>query len=165
MRDGLALRRAHGLHADYLPAMQDDPDFVDFSTVSPELSRDFRGLRVWLPVKMHGIAAFRRALDEKLDLARWACDQLRAMPDVEVVAEPQLSLLAFRVTRPGLDEAALDALNRRVMEAVNARKRVYLTGTLAHGRFLIRICVLSFRTHRDRMEMAIEDLRAAMAEA
>ena len=165
VRDGLALRRAHGLHADYLPAMQDDPDFVDFSTVSPELSRDFRGLRVWLPVKMHGIAAFRRALDEKLDLARWACDQLRAMPDVEVVAEPQLSLLAFRVTRPGLDEAALDALNRRVMEAVNARKRVYLTGTLAHGRFLIRICVLSFRTHRDRMEMAIEDLRAAMAEA
>ena len=67
-----ALRRAHGVHADYLPAVPEDPDFVDFSTVSPELSRDFRGLRVWLPIKMHGIGAFRRALDEKLDLAAWA---------------------------------------------------------------------------------------------
>ena len=165
VRDGEALRRAHSVHADYLPPMQDDREFVDFSQVSPELSRDFRGLRVWLPVKMHGIGAFRRALDEKLDLALWAADELRRLPEVEVVAEPQLSLLAFRVVRPGLDEAALDALNRRVMEAVNARKRVYLTHTIARGRFLIRICVLSFRTHMDRMQMAIEDVRAAIAEA
>jgi aromatic-L-amino-acid decarboxylase len=164
VRDGEALRRAHSVHADYLPPMQEDREFVDFSQVSPELSRDFRGLRVWLPVKMHGMAAFRRALDEKLDLARWAADELRRIPGVEIVAEPQLSLLAFRVVRPGLDEAALDALNRRVMEAVNARQRVYLTHTLARGRFLIRICVLSFRTHMDRMEMAIEDIRAAIAE-
>jgi aromatic-L-amino-acid decarboxylase len=165
VRDGEALRRAHSVHADYLPPMQEDREFVDFSQVSPELSRDFRGLRVWLPVKMHGMAAFRRALDEKLDLARWAADELRRIPEIEIVAEPQLSLLAFRVVRPGLDEAALDALNRRVMEAVNARKRVYLTHTLARGRFLIRICVLSFRTHLDRMEMAIEDIRAAISEA
>jgi hypothetical protein len=40
-------------------------------------------------------------------------------------------------------------LNRRVMEAVNARRRVYITNTIARGRFLIRICVLSFRTHMD----------------
>jgi aromatic-L-amino-acid decarboxylase len=164
VRDGEALRRAHSVHADYLPPMQEDRDFVDFSQVSPELSRDFRGLRVWLPVKMHGIGAFRRALDEKLDLARWAADELRRIPGVEIVAEPQLSLLAFRVVRPGLDDAALDVVNRRVMESVNARRRVYLTHTIARGRFLIRICVLSFRTHMDRMQMAIEDLRAAIAE-
>jgi aromatic-L-amino-acid decarboxylase len=66
--------------------------------------------------------------------------------------------------RPGLDDAALDDLNRRVMEAVNARRRVYITNTIARGRFLIRICVLSFRTHMDRMEMAMEDIRAAIEE-
>jgi aromatic-L-amino-acid decarboxylase len=165
VRDGEALRRAHSVHADYLPPMQDDPDFVDFSSISPELSRDFRGLRVWLPVKMHGIGAFRRALDEKLDLAAWAVEELRRIPGVEIVAEPQLSLLAFRVVRSGLEEAALDDLNRRVMEAVNARKRVYITGTVAGGRFLIRICVLSFRTHLDRMREGLEDIRAAVAES
>ena len=144
--------------------MPEDPDFVDYSTVSPELSRDFRGLRVWLPIKMHGIGAFRRALDEKLDLAAWAADQLRTTAGVEIVAEPQLSLLAFRVVRPGLDEAAANDLNRRVMEAVNARRRVYITNTISRGRFLLRICVLSFRTHLDRMRMAIEDIRGAIEE-
>jgi aromatic-L-amino-acid decarboxylase len=164
VRDRGSLRRAHSVHAEYLPPVPEDPDFVDYSTMSPELSRDFRGLRVWLPIKMHGIGAFRRALDEKLDLAAWAAAELRRVPGVEIVAEPQLSLLAFRVTRPGLDEAATDDLNRRVMEAVNAKGRVYITNTTARGRFLIRICVLSFRTHMDRMQMALEDLRAAIEE-
>ena len=80
------------------------------------------------------------------------------------MAEPQLSLLAFRLVRPGLDAAALDALNRRLLDAINARQRVYLTGTVAHGRFLLRICVLSFRTHADRMVTAIQDIRAAVTE-
>jgi aromatic-L-amino-acid/L-tryptophan decarboxylase len=164
VRDGQALRRAHSVHAEYLPPVPEDPDFVDFSTVSPELSRDFRGLRAWLPIKMHGIGAFRRTLDEKLDLAEWAAKELRTIPGVDIVAEPQLSLLAFRIVRPGRDAAALDDLNRRVMEAVNARRRVYITSTMARGRFLIRICVLSFRTHLDRLQMAIEDIRAAIAE-
>jgi len=164
VRDGGALRRAHSVHAEYLPAAPDEAEFVDYSTVSPELSRDFRGLRVWLPVKMHGIGAFRRALDEKLDLAAWAAGALRGIDGVEIVAEPQLSLLAFRVARPGLAADALDALNRRVMDAVNARGRVYITGTVTGGRFLIRICVLSFRTHLERMRMALEDIRAAVAE-
>ncbi len=164
VRDGGALRRAHGMHADYLPALPQENDLIDFSEVSPELSRPFRGLRVWLPLKMLGLAPFRRALDEKLDLTAWAADELRKTPGIEVVAEPELSLLAFRLRRPGLDGPALDALNRRLLERVNARRRVYLTGTVAHGRFLCRICVLSFRTHLDRMRAAVEDIRAAVAD-
>ena len=74
VRDGDALRRAHALSGDYMPDMQQDPDFADFNLLSPELSRGFRGLRVWLPVKMHGIGPFRRNLEEKLELARRACD-------------------------------------------------------------------------------------------
>ena len=51
------------------------------------------------------------------------------------------------------------------MNRVNAEKRVYLTSTLLNGRFAIRICVLSFRTHMDRMREGLEDIRAAIAEA
>jgi aromatic-L-amino-acid decarboxylase len=164
VRDGAALRRAHALHADYLPARPPDDTFVDWSEISPELSRPFRGLRVWLPVKLLGIAPFRRALDEKLDLAAWAAAELAKVNGIEIVAEPQLSLLAFRLRRPGRDETALDALNRRFLDRINARGRVYLTGTVARGRFVLRICVLSFRTHADRMAEALEDVRAAAAE-
>jgi aromatic-L-amino-acid decarboxylase len=164
VRDGAALRRAHTTRAHYMPEMQDDPDLVDFCEYSPELSRGWRGLRVWLPLKMHGIEPFRRNLDEKLDLTSWAAGELRAIPGIEIVAEPQLTVVAFRYSAPGLGDSELNALNRALLDRINARKRVFLTGTLLGERFVIRICVLSFRTHRDRVEAALEDIRAAVAE-
>ena len=165
-RDVGALRRAHSVPAIYLPSMQEDPSRVDFSEISPELSRDFRGLRVWLPFKMFGASAFRAALDEKLDLAQWAYERLREMDGIEIVAAPQLTTVVFRAApRAGAaDGAALDDLNRRFLDRVNGKKRVYLSGTVLRGRFVLRICVLSFRTHMDRMEMAIEDIRSSLAE-
>lgn len=164
VRDVETLRRAHALSAEYLPSMQEDPDLVDFNMLSPELSRDFRGLRVWLPLKMHGIGPFRTNLEEKLALARHAARELAKVPGIEILAEPQLSILAFRLVRPGLDARGLDALNRALLDRINGKKRVYLTGTLLRGRFAIRICVLSFRTHRDRMDEGLDDIRAAIGE-
>lgn len=164
LRDALALKRAHAVAADYLPPVQDGLERVDFADISPELSRDFRGLRVWLPLVLHGIGAFRRALDEKLDLAAWVTERLREVPGIEIVAPPQLSLVAFRLRRAGLDAAGLDALNRELLARVNARQRVHLSGTRLDAGFVLRICVLSFRTHRDRVEQAVQDLAAAAAE-
>ena len=169
VRDAAALKRAHELSADYMPPMQQDLDLPDYNLLSPELSRDWRGLRVWLPVKMHGIEPFRRNLDEKLDLTEWATEELRRIDGIEILAEPQLSIVAFRFVRPGLDDTELNALNRDLMNRVNNKKRVYLTGTMlkpseASARFAIRICVLSFRTHIDRLREGFEDIRAALRE-
>jgi len=164
VRDGAALKRAHHVVADYMPSLQDDPGLVDFSECSPELSRDFRGLRVWLPIEMHGIDVFQQALDEKLDLAAWACRELGRIPDIEIVAEPQLSIVAFRLAPPGLEEEALEQLNRELRDRINARQHVLLTPTWLDDRYVIRICVLNFRTHLDRMELCLEDVRAAVGE-
>ncbi len=220
VRDGDALKRAHALSAAYLPSMQEDPDLVDFNQISPELSRSWRGLRVWLPIKMHGIGSFRRNLDEKLDLAAWATEELRGIPDIEILAEPQLSIVAFRWKKAGLAAEELNRINRDLLDRINGKKRIYLTGTMLGGPspppspagrgrrgpspppspagrgrrgpsplpspagrgrrrpsplpspagrgsgdcFAIRICVLSFRTHAERMREGMEDIRAALAE-
>ena len=157
VKDAGALRRAHSLHADYLPPMQDDAELVDFCEISPELSRDYRGLRVWLPLKMFGAGVFRQLLDEKLDLTLYATEELRRIDGIEIVAEPQLSVVAFRIQ--GSNER-----NEELLRRINARKRVMLTSTFVRGEFVLRICVVSFRTHRDRMEMALDDIRAAVDE-
>ncbi len=164
VRDSETLRRAHSAGASYLPHLQDDPDFIDFCEISPELSRAYRGLRVWLPVKLHGLGVFRRSLDEKLDLAGHAATELRKVPGVEIVAWPQLSVVAFRLVRDGVDGAGLDRLNRELLDRINARQRVHLSGTTLRGSFVLRICVLSFRTHLDRLEQGLEDVRAAIRE-
>jgi len=164
VRDPETLRRAHATFADYMPEMQQDTEFVDFCEISPELSRDFRGLRAWLPIKLFGIEAFRTSLDEKLDLAQWATDQLRGVPDMEILAEPQLSLTAFCWAPAGYSDDDLNDMNRELLARVNARKNVYITGTMLSGRYALRICVLSFRTHRDRMEQCLADIRGCVGE-
>jgi aromatic-L-amino-acid/L-tryptophan decarboxylase len=154
VRDARTLRRAHSLHADYLPDMQHEDELVDFCEISPELSRDFRGLRVWLPLKLFGIEPFREQLDEKLDLIRYAVEELRQIDGIEIVAEPQLTITAFRYR----DD---DAATRELLQRVNARKRVMLTPTtLPDGRFVIRIAIVSHRTHGDRVDMMLDDIRA-----
>jgi len=164
VRDPETLKRAHALSAEYLPPMQEESDLTDYNLMSPELSRDWRGLRVWLPFRMHGAGVFRTNLDEKLDLAEWAQRELRTISGVEILAPPQLSTLAFRFVRPGWSDSETNAQNEKLLDLINGRKRVYLTATRLRGRFSIRICVLSFRTHRDRMEEGMADIRAAIAE-
>jgi aromatic-L-amino-acid decarboxylase len=161
VRDAAQLRRAYSMHADYLPQFQEDDGLIDFCELSPELSRDFRGLRVWLPLKLFGIEPFRQQLDEKLDLAAWAAAELHTIEGIEVVAEPQLSIIAFRLVKPGTDP---DALNQDLVARINARKRVMVTGAVVDNRFVIRICVVSHRTHMERMRMCIDDIRGAVEE-
>jgi aromatic-L-amino-acid/L-tryptophan decarboxylase len=161
VRDARTLRRAHSSHADYLPDMQQEDELVDFCEISPELSRDFRGLRVWLPLKLFGAEPFREQLDEKFDLIRYAAEELRRIDGIELAAEPQLTILAFRLVREGTDS---NTLNRALLEKINARKRVMLTPATVDGRFVIRIAIVSHRTHRDRVEMALADIRDSVAE-
>ena len=166
VRDRRTLRAAHALSASYLPAMQKDDDLVDFCEISPELSREARGVRVWLPMRMHGAGAFRDALDEKLELARYAAKALAAHPNVELTHQPALSLLAFRCRPPRRASVSEgEALQRRVLRGVNARQRVLLTTALVEGRTVLRMCVLSFRTHKDRIDMALADISTSIAEA
>ena len=171
-RDGEALHRAHHLGADYLQDLSGRTGEVSFSPaeLGPELSRDFRGLRLWLPLMLHGAGAFRAALDEKLDLAQRFVDGLdtlaaRGLP-IEVVARPQLSLVPFRLARR--ENEPLEDWNRRnraFLSAINARQRAHLSSTLLpvpDGQaFTLRVCVLSFRTHARHIDRCLEDLAAA----
>jgi len=162
VRDGAALRAAHEATAAYLPAMPHPQEFYDPSQHGPELSRGFPGLRVWLSVKLFGTAAFRAALAEKRALTLDAATRVAALPGIVVDADPELSLFAFHLSWPGASMADEDAATRALMEQTTARGRVMLTGCFAHGRYLGRVCVLSFRTHQAQIDALVEDMAASI---
>jgi aromatic-L-amino-acid decarboxylase len=164
VRDGAALRAAHEATAAYLPAMPHPSDFYDPSQHGPELSRGFPGLRVWLSVKMYGSAAFRAAIAEKRALTIDAARRVAALPGIVMDAEPELSLFAFHMTWPGATLADEDAATKALMEQTTKRGRVMLTGCTAHGRYLGRVCVLSFRTHQAQIDALVEDMSAVIRE-
>ncbi|MDT7545199.1 MAG: hypothetical protein QOE99_1309 [Actinomycetota bacterium] len=157
-RDGAALRAAHEVHADYLPTPSEDAGLPDFSSYTPELTRDFRGLRLWLPLHLHGVDTFVRALDEKLDLAREVHDALAAMPELDVPWQPDLSLVAFR-PRSGTDDAAL-----RLLDRINGTGRMWLSSAPIRGAVHLRICILSHRTRPDRIHEALDIIRTAVTD-
>jgi len=164
VRDGAALRAAHEATAAYLPAMPHPDEFYDPSQHSPELSRGFPGLRVWLSVKLFGAAALRAALAEKRALALEAARRVAALPRIVMDADPELSLFAFHVTRAGASLDEENAMTRALMERTTARGRVMVTGAATRGRYLGRVCVLSFRTHLDRIDALVEDFEAVLRE-
>ena len=155
VRDEPALRAAHasGAAAYLADASAPDDELPDFSAYTPELTREYRGLRLWLPLQLHGVAAFRAALDEKLDLAELAHAELSTDPRLDVHAPPTLATIAFRMSGTG---GAADAATVELLRRVNAEQRVFLSGTGIAGRAWARICVLNHRTDEARVREALE---------
>jgi aromatic-L-amino-acid decarboxylase len=153
VRDEGRLRAAHAADGDYLQdlARATGPDFAD---LGPELTRAFRGLRLWLPLHLHGVDAFRSALDEKLDLSELVHRELSADPNLVVPLEPDLTVSVFH-SPDG------DAATELMLKRINATQRIYLSSTRLAGRYTIRMCVLSHRTHRPQVEEALAVIRAA----
>ena len=158
VRDGRALRDAHFEGAAYLQDLAPEGELPNYAEYSPELSRDWRGLRVWMPLVLHGVGAFRDALDEKLDLTRRLCEGLAEDPALELPWEPQLTVVPFRLS--GADQGR----NTEFLHRINASKRVFLSSTLVDGEYWIRACIVSHRTHADRIDECIEIVRKAAAE-
>jgi len=144
--------------ADYLRDHDEDPDALpDFSAISPELTREWRGLRLWLPLTLHGTAAFTDALDRALDLADRAAAALAAEPGIEVVSSPELSILTFRLRGD-------DRLQDLALERIHADGHVRLSSTVIDGRVVLRLAVLSHRTDADTVERAVGLIRDAARE-
>jgi aromatic-L-amino-acid decarboxylase len=169
VREGDQLRGAHSLGADYLQDLSSggSPSPADYG---PELSRDYRGLRLWLPLMLHGAGAFREALTEKLWLARYFYEGLQRLQaagvPIEIVSSPQLSIVPFRLGRR--ENESLESWNARnadFLAQINDRKRVYLSSTNLPTEdgdaFTLRVCVLSFRTHVEHIDACLEDVEAS----
>ena len=164
VRDGAALRAAHEASAAYLPTTPRAEEFYDPSQHGPDLTRGFPGLRVWLSVKMFGTAAFRAAIGEKQSLAVDAASRVARLPGIVMDALPELSLFAFHVSWPGASLDDENTATESLVHGTTARGRVMLSGCTTRGRYLARVCVLSFRTDAPRIDALVDDLAASLAE-
>lgn len=162
---GRQLAESFSYYADY---MQDakhigyDPE-AEYAPAdySPELTRPFRGPRLWFPLKLFGLAPFRSALSEKIWLARYFHERISAMPGFEAGPYPDLSIVTFRY-RPQGGEA--NDFNRRLLAAVHEDGRVFITSTLIDGVFTLRLAVLNFRTHLEQVDYLLGLLRRRAGE-
>jgi len=152
IRDGNLLKKAFAYQANYLQDTAQLQDDVSPSEVSPELTKHFRALRLWLPLMIHGLKPFKACLEEKLLLAKYAYEQLQTIEGIEVGPSPELSVVTFRYLP---DRGEANAFNAQLVKAIQADGRIFVSSTTIDGDFTIRLAILSFRTHLVIMDQAL----------
>lgn len=157
VRDGQALQSTHSYTGAYMQDALQARDEISPADVSPELTKHFRALRMWLPLKIFGVAPFRAALDEKLLLARYFRKKVEKL-GFEVGPPPDLSVVTYRWAPKDMPLEEANEINRQIVEGVRADGRVFISSTLIDGKFILRLVALHFRTHKKHIDLALEVL-------
>ena len=140
VREAEWLERAFSHEATYVPHELGEQDAVDRTL---EYSRPFRALKLWLALRVHGLAAYRSAIERNLSEARLFADLVKERDELELLGEPELSVVPFRhiaTSRP------LDEHNRALASALRSDGRVYVSGADIDGTACLRPCFVNFRT-------------------
>ncbi len=161
VRNGQKLYDSQHMTANYMQDTYQATEEASPADLSPELSKHFRGLRMWLPLQLFGVSPFRAALDEKLLLTRYFYQQVQEIENIEIGPEPELSVLFFRYVP---DSGDANKFNKKLVDAIHQDGRVFLSSTEIDGTTYLRLAVLNFRTHLDDINLMLDVLREKIEE-
>jgi len=158
IKDTASQYKAHYYRAAYMQDTVQAMEELSASDLSPELTKHFRGLRLWVPLRLYGIEPFKAALEEKILLCRYFYEEIRKL-GFEVGSYPDLSVCIYRYVPKQGDP---DAFNAALVDHVVRDGRMFVSSTTIHQQYWIRIAILSFRTHLREIDLYLEIIRAYM---
>jgi glutamate/tyrosine decarboxylase-like PLP-dependent enzyme len=160
VRDREKLRETFAYHPPYYPAMEEGEDPpVFFHELGPQNSRGFRALKVWLALRQVGREGYERMIGDDIALARRLWQRAVEHPELEPVTQG-LSITTFRFVplelQARLGDAAvaahLDQLNEALLERLMAGGEAFVSNAVVGGRFLLRACIVNFRTRESDID-------------
>ncbi len=163
VRDVQKLYDSQHMTANYLQDTLSATEELSPADLSPELSKHFRGLRMWLPLKLFGVSPFRAALNEKLELTNYFYSEVQKIEGIEVGPEPELSVMFFRYL-PSDKNTGANEFNKKLVNALHKDGRVFLSSTNIDDTVYLRLAVLSFRTHLEDIDLTLELLKEKIAD-
>ena len=169
VRDARRLSEAYEVHPSYV---HEDKELTgrgtDLMEYGPQFSRGFSALKVWVSLLAHGWSAYCRRIEHDVELARYLHRRVIERPEFEPMApEPPLSIACFRYvpewlrdersgSRPPGRDAYLDRLNERLMSEIQLDGRVFPSNAVLNGRFVLRACIVNFRTEAAEIERLLD---------
>lgn len=157
IKDAKAVLHSNRSSGNYLQDAVAEDLTLEPSNVSPELTKHFRGLRMWLPLQLHGIKPFVACLEEKLLLTEYFREKLVEM-GFKVGPKPELSVSYFWYPV----EKNQNAFNKKLMEYIHQDGSVFLSSTLLKDNFVIRMAILSFRTKMATIDEALRMIKRSL---
>jgi glutamate/tyrosine decarboxylase-like PLP-dependent enzyme len=171
VRDADAMRSAFSLVPPYIRAHGSASEVMGlpwFSEYGFQQTRGFRALKVWMTMKQFGRAGHKEAIAGNLALAGYLAERVRNEPDFELMAPPSLSIVCFRYVPTDSrerDEDAIGRLNRALLDRLQLGGEAFLTSTELGGRFVLRACIVNYRSTTedvDRMLAAVRGIAASL---
>lgn len=144
LRDATPQLNTLKIEPEYLKTSGDE--VTNYSEWTIPLGRRFRALKLWFLIRCYGLDGLQARIRNHVSWAEALADDIRAIDGFEIVTEPILSLFSFRC--PGDD-----AVQQRLVDAINDDGRIYLTQGLFEGRKIIRVQVGQFDTTREDVMM------------
>src|SRR6185503_8754513 len=132
-----------------------------FAEYSFEQTRPFRALKTWATVAARGRDGIVEQVVRAVALARELAALVEQEPSLELAAVPETSIVAFRAVPPGCPPDRLEEVNRALPEAVQARGRAFVTGTLFEERETMRACILHPGTTDEDLAILVSEVIAA----
>ncbi|HSA54400.1 MAG TPA: pyridoxal-dependent decarboxylase [Gemmatimonadaceae bacterium] len=154
------LKRAFSLVPDYLVTAEQD-EVVNLMDYGVQLGRRFRALKLWMVIRAFGVSGIVERLRQHMALAREFAGWIEKEPEWTLAAPQRFSLVCFRFAPSGVPDEECDRLNQRILDAVNASGRVYLSHTKLSGRVVLRLAIGNLRTGQSHVEEAWSLLRDA----
>jgi glutamate/tyrosine decarboxylase-like PLP-dependent enzyme/GNAT superfamily N-acetyltransferase len=131
---------------------------IRYSEYGVQLSRGFRALKVWMALKADGFGKYARLIEQNVEQARYLTRLVEAHPQLELMAPTRLNIVNFRYRRAGLDAAALDALNQRILVQLQESGFAVPSSTVLQGRFTIRCAIVNHRSTRADFEALVAEV-------
>ena len=158
VKDARTLEHAFEVHHDILQDTVWGANHPNISDRGLQLSRSFRGLKVWMSIQTFGMAAFRRAVDKGMELAARAEKYVQESAVLEFLTPVSLGIVCFRINPADRDhdEKALEQINRKVLARVFWEDRAFLSSTLLRGTFALRLCIINHNTTWDDVRETLE---------
>lgn len=158
VRQGSLLRETFRITAEYLRDVHRPSEEVHFCDRGVQLTRSFRSLKVWLTFQIFGVDAIQRAVERGFELAEYAEQRLRSMPEFELVTPAKMAVVTFRLK--GLPERAYEQAVARMLEDGYA----FLTSTVIRGKAALRLCTINPRTQEEDIDSTLDRLNQICAE-
>jgi aromatic-L-amino-acid decarboxylase len=162
VRDREAHRRPFVAHASYLSreARGAAPYDRDPGSLGPVLSREFRGLKVWMLLQEHGIDKYARLIEQNVAQARYLAGNVHRHSELELLAPVPLNIVCLRyvgAAAPAKNKSGdeLDAINREILMRIQERGIAVPSGTVLNGRFAIRVAITNHRSRREDFDALI----------
>lgn len=130
-----------------------------FTEYGPQLSRGFRALKIWMGIKEHGVAAFRRLVEQNVEQARYLAGLVEASAELELLAPVPLNVVCLRY-RGTVPAAELNALNRALLIRLQEGGVAVPSHTEMDGHYALRVSITNHRSRREDFDLLVETVTA-----